>query len=113
MEVNWNFVDIEFPPVESSLYPSSEASPIKQKVVWKRPKDFMVVDKKKGLNAPDVFDKKIEPNDIKQGTLGDCWLMSALASLAEMPYLVERLFITQKYNTDGVYRVKICKNGEW
>lgn len=65
MEVNWNFVDIEFPPVESSLYPSSEASPIKQKVVWKRPKDFMVVDKKKGLNAPDVFDKKIEPNDIK------------------------------------------------
>jgi calpain-15 len=39
--------------------------------------------------------------------------MCALSSLAEMPYLVERLFITQKYNKDGLYRVKLCKNGEW
>ena len=58
----------------------------------------MVVDTKKGLNPPQVFDKKIEPGDIKQGVLGDCWLMCALGSLAEMPYLVERLFLTQKYN---------------
>jgi calpain-15 len=39
--------------------------------------------------------------------------MCALSSLAEMPFLVERLFITQKYNKDGLYRVKLCKNGEW
>ena len=39
--------------------------------------------------------------------------MCALASLAEMPYLVERLFITQKYNEEGLYRLKLCKNGEW
>jgi len=39
--------------------------------------------------------------------------MCSLASLAEMPYLVERLFITQKYNDEGLYRVKLCKNGVW
>lgn len=39
--------------------------------------------------------------------------MCALASLAEMPELVQRLFITQKYNEDGLYRLKLCKNGEW
>ena len=39
--------------------------------------------------------------------------MCALASLAEMPYLVERLFITQKYSEEGLYRVKLCKNGDW
>ena len=39
--------------------------------------------------------------------------MCALASLAEMPHLVERLFITQRYNEEGLYRLKICKNGEW
>lgn len=39
--------------------------------------------------------------------------MCALASLAEMPHLVERLFITQKYNEEGLYRIKVCKNGEW
>ena len=55
----------------------------------------MVINENEGLNAPEVFYKKIEPNDIKQGQLGDCWLMCALGSLAEMPYLVERLFIIQ------------------
>ena len=40
--------------------------------------------------------------------------MCALASLAEMPYLVERLFITKDYNErEGLYRVKLCKNGIW
>lgn len=30
-----------------------------------------------------------------------------------MPHLVERLFITKEYNEEGIYRLKICKNGEW
>jgi calpain-15 len=30
-----------------------------------------------------------------------------------MPTLVERLFLTKDYNEEGVYHVKICKNGEW
>ena len=89
-----NFIDIEFPPVESSIYPASESQPFGQPIVWKRPKDFMVVDESQGLNSPEVFFKKIEPDDIKQGQLGDCWFMCALASLAEMSHLVERLFIT-------------------
>jgi calpain-15 len=39
--------------------------------------------------------------------------MCALACIAERPSLVERLFITKEYNPNGIYRVKICKNGEW
>ena len=91
-----NFLDIEFPPTDSSIYsPNELEKPFDQQIiVWKRPKDFMLVDKAKNLAPPEVFDKKIEPNDIKQGILGNCWLMCALSSLAEMPYLVERLFIT-------------------
>ena len=108
-----NFIDIEFPPVDSSIYPPSESQPFGQPIVWKRPKDFMIVDESQGLSAPEVFFKKIEPDDIKQGQLGDCWFMCALASLAEMPNLVDRLFITQRYNEEGLYRLKICKNGEW
>lgn len=61
----------------------------------------------------DVFYEDIEPNDIKQGSLGNCWFMCALASLAERPKLVENLFITDKKVKEGVYRIKFCKNGEW
>lgn len=45
--------------------------------------------------------------------MGDCWFMCSLASLAERPKLVENLFITDKKNKEGVYRIKFCKSGEW
>ena len=93
-DIPMNFIDIEFPPADSSLFPVGVRNPYKRKIVWKRPAEFMTVDPSQGLNPPEVFEKKIEPDDIKQGKLGDCWLMCALSSLAEMPYLVERLFIT-------------------
>lgn len=60
-----------------------------------------------------MFFKDIGPFDIKEGALGDSWLLGALATLAEQPWLIERLFVSKYQNQEGVYRVKICKNGEW
>lgn len=73
----------------------------------------MQPDPSKGLFEPQVFDKSIEPNDILQGNLGDCWFLCAVSCIAEMPNLVERLFLTKEYNEEGIYRVKLFKNGEW
>lgn len=101
-----NFIDPHFPPRDISLYNVLEEEyPYQFVVQWRRPHEFM--------EHPTVFENDIDPNDIKQGQLGDCWFLSALSSLAERPEMVRRLFVTQEYNPDGVYQIKLCKNGEW
>ena len=62
---------------------------------------------------PEVFRKEIEPVDVKEGSLGDSWFLGAVASLAEKPQLLEKLFVNKIYNEEGIYRVRLCKNGEW
>jgi calpain-15 len=102
-----HFTDPLFPPNDTSIYSSVKQDyPYKKIVHWRRPKDFM-----KG--TPKVFSDSIDPNDIRQGFLGNCWFLCAVACLAERPALVKRLFITKEYNEEGIYRLRICKNGEW
>ena len=60
-----------------------------------------------------IFEGKIEPNDIKQGSLGDCYFLSSLSVLAEKSERIIRLFETTEVNEYGLYSIKICKNGEW
>lgn len=60
-----------------------------------------------------MFYETIEPNDVKPGVLGNEWFLSAVALLAERPALIERLFVTKELNTAGVYKLRLCKNGEW
>lgn len=78
-------------------------------IIWRRPHEFM----KSGDIA--LFQEGILPADIKQGTLGNCWLMCALAACSEFPSLVEGMFPApyDKYNPNGIYKVKLCKGGEW
>jgi calpain-15 len=62
---------------------------------------------------PNVFYETIEPNDVRPGVLGNEWFLSAVALLAERPALIERLFITKEINSAGIYKLRLCKNGEW
>lgn len=48
--------------------------------------------------VPEIFDKptflqKISPADIKQGGLGDCWLMASLTALANMQVGLQRICV--------------------
>lgn len=96
------FVDADFMPCDESLFQkSSNDHPA---VMWKRPEDFC-----KG--SFQVFTNDILPSDIKQGALGDCWFLAALAAVAEDPDLIRRLLGDPKVNKHGVYEIKCFKNG--
>ncbi len=79
------FVDDRFPPNNSSL--SGEWGPIAN---WKEIKWFKVTDK---LPNAKIFVDKPQPQDIKQGYLGDCYFLAGIAALAERPDRIYNLFL--------------------
>ena len=56
---------------------------------------------------PQLFEGIIEPSDLCQGAVGDCWLVAAFACAAEFPDAVRNLFVTKEYNPRGMYKVRI------
>ena len=83
----WMFSDARFPATDASLG-AYEGKGSGKEVVWKRASKLGAA---KGAKMQ-LFAGKIEPSDIGQGGLGDCWLLSALASLAEFDGAIQRCF---------------------
>lgn len=42
-----------------------------------------------------------------------CRYASALSVLAENRKLLEQIFVTKEYSENGVYAMKLCKDGQW
>ena len=83
------YVDVNFPPQQESLSrPGIDARTVAP-AAWKRPTDFVPADL---AHTIAVFCGGIEPDDIDQGQLDDCWLLCAIAALAEFPDKVTDIF---------------------
>lgn len=76
---------------------------------WERLGTFCKVRKLK----PEVFLAGIEPNDIKQGFLGDCYFLAALAVLASQPKRVKEMIKPVYYSDRGVYEIRLFYQGKW
>ena len=59
-----------------------------------------------------LYQGVIEPRDCVQGQLGDCWLVSALACLAEHPGAIKRLILNGEKSIRGKYRVRFYDGKE-
>ena len=74
-----------------------------ERLKWVRPGDFF-------KNKFYIYEK-IDPNDICQGLLGDCYFLSALSSIAENPKRIKNIFISKQINESGAYCVRFYING--
>lgn len=100
------WTDPDFPPNSSSLVdpavdggdPGRFAS-----YSWKRVPEI--------YEKPQIFEDGVEPNDINQGSLGDCYFLAALSSLAEFEDRVKAMFVTKEINEAGIYLVRFFLNG--
>ncbi len=52
--------------------------------------------------------------EIRIGEIQNKWLFSSIKMLQRQDIgVIRKLFKTEEYNAEGLYKVKICKNGEW
>ena len=95
------FKDEFFPPSTSSLYwtkfvkEQSDAMNVFQSKVkrWARPTDMYP------RRAPSLWGEKgVQATGVRQGLLGDCWILGSAAALAEHPERVKRIFIEKEYD---------------
>eukprot|EP01063_Lacrimia_lanifica_P007634 TRINITY_DN14908_c0_g1_i1.p1 TRINITY_DN14908_c0_g1~~TRINITY_DN14908_c0_g1_i1.p1 ORF type:complete len:449 (+),score=105.36 TRINITY_DN14908_c0_g1_i1:61-1407(+) len=88
------YTDKEFPPSAECLEDGKD-------VEWQRLDDVC----RDWGGKPQLFEGVIDAGDVSQGGIGDCWLMSAIASLAEYPDMIRKLFITKRYSAYGKYDI--------
>ncbi|KAG5511640.1 hypothetical protein JKF63_07237 [Porcisia hertigi] len=112
---NLPFVDLSFPPVQSSIE-SGASKPFKP-LPWARPHMYVKPEMQDQIR---LFRNPIYPGGLEQGELGNCWLTCALATQAEDPMAIIKMFrhpkgadAARSERAIGAYRVSFNKNGLW
>ncbi|CAK60734.1 unnamed protein product (macronuclear) [Paramecium tetraurelia] len=107
------FVDPDFKPDETSL------GNVGTNFEWKRLTEIW---KNAQIFQKDLYHSNnelgvhtlVSPRDIKQGSLGDCYFLSSLGSIASKhPDKIFDLFQTPILNPYGIYGVWLCIQGVW
>ncbi|XP_029448965.1 calpain-8-like [Rhinatrema bivittatum] len=104
------FKDEEFPACPSALgyQKLGPNSPDTQGIVWKRPTDLSP--------DPQFIVGGATRTDIRQGALGDCWLLAAIASLTLDQDILSRVVPENQSfqeNYAGIFHFQFWQYGEW
>ena len=113
----WN--DPMFTPSRQTLCPYNEKG-------WLLPENVLISDVEgwekynwcrveEILNSKNyqVFEEGISPDDILQGSIGDCYFLSAVGSLCKFSHYIDKLFFTKEKTKEHLYGVFIYLNGSW
>lgn len=99
--------DKQFPPNEKSLgkiggdTANETSGRSKAEVEWRRANELSQ------HGRMQLFGETVDSNDICQGALGNCWLLAALACLAEHKGGINSMFVSKERNPRGKYRLRI------
>ncbi|OXA50959.1 Calpain-A [Folsomia candida] len=100
------FEDPEFPAEESSVFFSSEG---RRSFEWLRPHEIC-------SDPPSFFVEGASRFDVKQGELGDCWLLAALANLTLNEHIFAQV-VPQDNSFDegyaGIFHFRFWQYGRW
>jgi len=99
------------PPDDGTLFEDdfAETDEAQTEYSWMRPGrgDGLGDDKK----AIVLFDT-IDPSDLSQGAIGDCWLISSFAAMGEFPDRLKAMFSPQSIAEDGKYTISLYSYAE-
>lgn len=92
------FVDVDFPPVERSVNWDNKRESSVHFDTFKRLQDLVG-----GAHPhPEVFVDGVDPDDVIQGRLGNCWFVQCLAGVATRKRAIEAMIYPGTYNPAGV-----------
>eukprot|EP00392_Amoebophrya_sp_AT5.2_P018594 g19162.t1 len=131
----WSYVDRGFPPSPCSLgnvggdsAASGQTGTSADSIIWIRAgefgkakndiKQYRQQSLAKRLTDSLIFGKMhdsrmqlyqdgVSAKDILQGKIGDCWLMAAMACMAERPGAIDNLFISKEFDPRGKYTIQL------
>jgi calpain-15 len=63
------------------------------------------------LFGPDKLPSNITPEDIRQGYIGNCWIMAAISAVAEVEDRIDDLFLTKYLSPNGIYGMQLYSLG--
>ena len=119
-----NFIDELFPPNKDSILGLKNGIPvekIKKRLNKLRDGFIFDVDNIVWLRAEEIFNHQhysifvndISIDDVRQGYLGNCYFMSSLAAMTNIPQLICQLFRSFQISKNGCYEIGLNIEGEW
>ena len=74
--------------------------------MWKRPSELV-------SSHPKLWGgQNVRPDDVKQGSLGDCWFLASASAIAEYPDRIKKIFVNNDYSYNGIFEMKMFAGGE-